>query len=135
MAFDTDAGTGVSLRTGGTFTLWCCCAGGGGGVNAAAAAAATACVDFAGSGVYFSHLPFFDICWTKIISLSASENPGKVVAIAAFRLNPPVTRVLVIHGAKANLHSRAILLPLHHPEDVMYRVTSPWGLPVQTIYP
>ena len=124
MAFDTDAGTGVSLRSDAADANGRCA-----GVNAACASAYVT-----GSGVHISHIPFFDICWTKIISLPASENPGKLVAIAAFRLNPPVTRVLVILGSKANLHSWAVLL-LHHPEDVMVKVTSPWGLPVQTFHP
>ena len=46
-------------------------------------------VDITDTGVHRSNLPFFDICWTKIISLRAPENPRKLVAIAAFRLDHP----------------------------------------------
>ena len=131
MAFDTDAG-GVHLRTVGTGAEWCC-AGAGAGVVVDPVVG----VDVDGSGVHFSNLPFFDICWTKVISLPAPENPGKLVAIAALRLDHPVPDVNVRPtplGAKANLHCWAVLL-LHPQEDVMFQVTRVWGLPVQTCHP
>ena len=115
MAFDTDAG-GVSLRTVGTSADWCCT-----GVDAVFGADATpgVGVDVGGGGVHFSNLPFFDICWTIIISPSAPENPRKLVTILAFRFDHPVSGVVpVILGSKVNLHCRAVLL-LHPPEDVM----------------
>ena len=82
MAFNTDAGGVVSLRVLVVSANGCCAAVG---------------VGVAGSGgVHLSNLPFFDICWTKIISLLASENPRKLVAVSAFRLNPPVAGVLIV---------------------------------------
>ena len=92
-------------------------------------------VDNTDTGVHRSNLPFFDICWTKIISLRAPENPRKLVAIAALRLDhPEPIKVPVKLGAKANLHGWAVLL-LHHPEDVMLEVTRVWSFPVQTFDP
>ena len=77
MAFDTDAG-GVRLMTVGTAGAdWCCP-----GVDAVVGVDVTpgVSVDVGGSGFHFSNFPFFDICWTKIISLSAPENPMNLVA-------------------------------------------------------
>ena len=76
MAFDTNAG-GVCLRTVGTADAdWCCA-----GVDSVVGVDVTAGVgvDIGDSGFHFSKLPFFNICWTKIISLSAPENPRSMV--------------------------------------------------------
>ena len=92
-------------------------------------------VDITDTGVHRSNLPFFDICWTKIISLRAPENPRKLVAIAALRLDhPEPIKVTLKLGANVNLHGWAVLL-LHHPEDVMLEVTRVWSFPVQTFDP
>ena len=131
MAFDTDAGR-VHLRTVGTGADWCCA-----GADVPVVVDPVVGVDVDGSGVHFSNLPFFDICWTKIISLRAPENPRKLVAIAALRFDHPVPDVNVRPtplGAKANLHCWAVLL-LHTPEDVMLEVTRVWSFPVQTFDP
>ena len=125
MAFDTDAG-GVCLRTVGTADAdWCCA-----GVDSVVGIDVTA----GDSGFHFSKLPFFDICWTKIISLSAPENPRKLDTRHAFRFDHPVSSVVPNRlGCKNDLHCRAVLL--HPSEDIMSEVTSQWSHSVQTFHP